>query len=231
MNDEAIPPLQTVEIETIPDRTADAAVIWLHGLGADGHDFEPIVPELGLPDDFALRFVFPHADTRPVTVNGGAVQRAWYDIGMDFDRDFDEVGIRRSAEQVEALIAAERARGIAANRIVLAGFSQGGAMAYHVGLRHPEPLAGILVLSGYLLLSEQLGAEASDAQRSTPILQCHGMFDPVVPIPLAELGAAQVRDAGFPIDWKSYSVAHGLNLPEIADISAWLCDRLYHSPA
>ena len=216
--------LQCVEIETGAEPTA--CVIWLHGLGADGHDFEPIVPELGLPADLPVRFVFPHAPTRPVTLNQGMVMRAWYDIDLEFNRDHDEQGMRDSARQVEALIAAEKARGFPSERMVLAGFSQGGAVAYHVALRHAEPLAGILVLSAYLLLADRLTDEASEANKTTPILQCHGTFDPVVPIALGEASAKAVRQVGYDLTWKTYPAPHGVHPDEVRDIGNWLTERL-----
>ena len=170
--------LETIEIET--GASPRAAVIWLHGLGADGHDFEPIVPELGLPAAPALRFVFPHAPLQAVTMNGGAVMRAWYDVTGDGRQD--AAGIRASQARVEALIARERARGVAARSIVLAGFSQGGAVALQTGLRHPERLAGILALSSYLPLPDTLAHEASEANRDVPIFMAHGTQDPVIPL-------------------------------------------------
>ena len=170
--------LEALEIETGP--SPRAAVIWLHGLGADGHDFEPIVPELGMPAAPAVRFVFPHAPLQPVAINRGAVMRAWYDVTGDGRQDAE--GIRASQVRVEALIARERARGIAARSIVLAGFSQGGAMALHTGLRYPERLAGILALSCYLPLPETLEREASQATRDVPIFMAHGTQDPVIPL-------------------------------------------------
>ena len=218
--------LQFVEIETGAEPTA--SVIWLHGLGADGHDFKPIVPELGLPADLPVRFVFPHAPPRPVTLNNGMVMRAWYDI-IDLDvsnRDHDEQGVRDSARQVEALIAAEKARGFASERIVLAGFSQGGAIAYHVALRHAEPLAGLLVLSAYLLLADRLIDEASEANKPTPILQCHGTLDPMIPMAHGEASANAVRQAGYDLTWKTYPVPHGVHPDEVRDIGHWLTERL-----
>ena len=218
--------LECVEIET--GREPTACVIWLHGLGADGHDFEPIVPELGLPADLPVRFVFPHAQPRPVTLNGGMVMRAWYDIiVLDVsNRDHDEQGVRDSARQVEALIAAEKARGFSSERIVLAGFSQGGAIAYHVALRHAEPLAGLLVLSAYLLLADRLTDEASEANKPIPILQCHGSFDPMIPMAHGEASAKAVRQAGYDLTWKTYPAPHGLHPDEIRDIGHWLTERL-----
>lgn len=204
----------------------DGVVVWLHGLGADGHDFEPIVPELGLPDDLSLRFVFPHAPVRPVTLNHGFEMRAWYDIkGMEFRRDEDEPGIRASHSAVNALVDAEIARGVPAERIVIAGFSQGGAMAYQVGLRHPQPFAGVLVLSAYLLLEDTLDAEAPPANRAVPILQCHGTADPVVPLAMGDHARQHLQEKGYGVDWHTYPVGHGLHPDEVRTVGRWLTKR------
>lgn len=213
--------LDAVEIETAPDPVA--AVIWMHGLGADGHDFEPIVPELGLPKRSAIRFVFPHAPLRPVTINQGHVMRAWYDIrALAGVRREDEPGVRQSARQIEALVERERRRGIAAGRLVLAGFSQGGAMALHVGLRHAERLAGVLALSCYLPLASTLGAERSAVNRDVPIFWAHGIHDPMIPLAMAEHGREQVAALGYPIEWHQYAMPHSVCAEEIADIAHWL---------
>jgi phospholipase/carboxylesterase len=213
--------LDALEIETAPD--AEAAVIWMHGLGADGHDFEPIVPELGLRAWPAVRFVFPHAPLRPVTINQGQVMRAWYDIrALAGARREDEAGVRQSARQIEALIERERQRGIAPGRLVLAGFSQGGAMALHVGLRHPERLAGILALSCFLPLAGTLAAEAAAANRDVPIFWTHGTHDPLIPLALAEQGREQVAALGYRIEWRQYPMPHAVCAEEIADIARWL---------
>ena len=204
---------------------AEASVILLHGLGADGHDFAPIVPELGLGDK--VRFVFPHAPHRPVTINGGYVMRAWYDLtGTSFDAHEDEAGIRASSQQVEALIAREVERGVPAARIVLAGFSQGGAIALHAGLRHRQALAGILALSTYLPLRARLVAEASAAGREIPILMCHGTEDPIVPLALGEGSARLLREAGYSVEWRTYPMPHSVCPEEIADIAGWLAGVL-----
>jgi phospholipase/carboxylesterase len=211
-------PLPTVEIETGP--SPQAAIIWLHGLGADGHDFEPIVPELGLPASLPVRFVFPHAPLMPVTINGGAVMRAWYDVAGDGRQD--EAGIRAAQARVEALLAREKARGIRAVSIVLAGFSQGGAVALQTGLRYPERLAGILALSTYLPLADKLAAEASPANRAVPILMCHGIQDSVIPLSAATRSRDALRALGYAVDWREYPMPHAVCAEEIADIGRWL---------
>jgi phospholipase/carboxylesterase len=206
-----------------PATEATAAVIWLHGLGADGHDFVPIVPELKLPEDPGIRFVFPHAPVRPVTLNMGMRMRAWYDIRtLTAEGRADEAGLRESAALVESLIAAERARGIASRRIVVAGFSQGGALALHTALRHAEPLAGILALSAYLPLQAVLAPELAESNRATPIFMCHGQYDPVLPLALGLAACNWLRAAGYKVDWKEYPMQHQVCLPEIQDIAAWL---------
>ena len=207
-----------------PATAAAASVIWLHGLGADGHDFVPIVPELGLP---AARFVFPHAPVRPVTLNMGMRMRAWYDIKtLTAEGRADEEGIRASVALAQRYVAAERAAGIASNRIVLAGFSQGGAIALHAGLRHAEPLAGIIGLSTYLPLQATLARELSEANRATPILMCHGIYDPVLPAQLGAMARGWLRELGYAVEWHEYPMQHQVCLPEIQDIAAWLRARL-----
>jgi phospholipase/carboxylesterase len=208
----------TVKMET--GASPQAAIIWLHGLGADGHDFEPIVPELGLPASLSVRFVFPHAPLMPVTINGGAVMRAWYDVAGDGRQD--EAGIRASQARVEALLTREKARGIRAASIVLAGFSQGGAVALQTGLRHPERLAGILALSTYLPLADKLAAEASPANRAVPILMCHGIQDSVIPLSAATRSRDALRALGYAVDWREYPMPHAVCAEEIADIGRWL---------
>lgn len=204
-----------------------ASVIWLHGLGADGHDFEPIVPELGLPADRSIHFVFPHAPVRPVTLNGGMAMRAWYDIAsLDARRDEDQDGILESARQVSALIDRECARGVSSERIVLAGFSQGGAMAGYVGVRYPERLAGLVILSAYLLLPERLESERSDANRSTPIFAAHGQYDPVVPLAWGEANRTALADAGYPVEWGVYPTAHSVERSEIDALGQWFRARV-----
>lgn len=202
-------------------------VIWLHGLGADGWDFVPIVRELPLPDSLALRFIFPHAPEQPVTINNGFVMRAWYDIAMnDIARLPDEGGIRASQAAVERLIARERDRGIDPSRIVLAGFSQGGAIALQAGLRHANRLAAVVALSTYLPLEESLAAEASAANRATPIFMAHGTEDPVVPLALAERSAQALRRHGYEVEWHSWPMPHAVCAEEITALGAFLA-RIY----
>jgi phospholipase/carboxylesterase len=210
--------LDTIEVETGP--APRAAIIWLHGLGADGHDFEPIVPELSLPPATAVRFVFPHAPIQAVTINGGARMRAWYDIGHDGRQD--AAGIRASQSRVEALIARERGRGVAAHRIVLAGFSQGGAIALHTGLRHPDPLAGVLALSTYLPLADTLEKEASAAARDVPIFMAHGVEDPLIPLARAAQSRDRLSALGYRVEWHEYPMPHSVCAEEIRDIGVWL---------
>ena len=218
-------PLQAVELETGP-RPA-ASVIWLHGLGADGHDFEPIVPELDLPPAPAVRFVFPHAPAIPVTLNGGMVMRAWYDVyGLDGPRREDEAGVRASQARVEALLAREKARGVTAARIVLAGFSQGGAVALQTALRHGERLAGVLALSTYLPLAAALSAEASPANHDVPIFMAHGAQDPVIPLDRAARSRDRLAGLGYAVEWHEYPMPHSVCGEEIADVGAWLRARL-----
>ncbi|GAA0414168.1 alpha/beta hydrolase [Massilia aurea] len=213
--------LDNIEIETAPNPTI--AVVWLHGLGADGNDFVPLVRELDLTGLPGIRFVFPHANTMPVTINGGYVMRSWYDIvATDLTRREDEGGLRASQLQVEALIAREKARGIPASRIILAGFSQGCAMTLQTGLRHPEKLAGMLCLSGYLPLSSVAGAERSEASLGTPIFMAHGVQDPVVPFARAEESRKVVEALGYQVEWHAYPMQHTLCLEEVQDISAWI---------
>ena len=210
-----------VEIET--GRNPQAAVIWLHGLGADGHDFEPIVPELVQRSERALRFVFPHAPMRPVTLNAGYVMRAWYDIiAIDRRAAEDESGIRASQTLITELIRRENGRGIATERIVLAGFSQGGAMALYSGTRYGERLAGIIGLSCYQLLAGRFAAERDPANQATPIFVAHGTEDPVVPPALGEATCRQLQAAGYTVEWHAYSMPHSVCPQEVADIAAWL---------
>jgi phospholipase/carboxylesterase len=213
--------LPAVEIE--PERAADAAVILMHGLGADGHDFETLVFELKLPPGSAIRWIFPHAPIRPVTLNGGMPMRAWFDIiGLDRRSEEDEAGIRASGEGIRALVRRERERGIPADRIVLAGFSQGGAMALHTALRETERLAGVLALSTYLPLEGTLEAEAHPANAAVPLFLAHGTEDPIVPIALGETVRDRLRSQGHDVEWHTYPMPHSVCAEEVADIRAWL---------
>jgi phospholipase/carboxylesterase len=210
-----------------PSGPADAAVIWLHGLGADGHDFEPIVPALGLPADSGVRFIFPHAPYRSITINNGMRMRAWYDItGSEMARREDEAGIRASEVIVRGLIEEQAARGIPTRRIILAGFSQGGAVALHSGLRYESPLGGIIALSTYLPLPDRLADEAHPANRGTPILMIHGTEDGVIPPFLGKRSYDRLAQQGYPVEWRSYPMAHSVIADEIDAISQWLRGRL-----
>ena len=213
--------LENIEIETAPN--PQFAIIWLHGLGADGNDFVPIVRELDLAGLPGIRFVFPHAKTMPVTINGGYVMRAWYDItGAELTRREDEGGLRASQRDVEALIAREKERGIPASRIILAGFSQGCAMTLQTGLRHPEKLAGMLCLSGYLPLAPVTAAERTEANLQTPIFMAHGRQDHVVPFLRAEQSRDALQALGYQVEWHAYQMQHSLCLEEVQDISKWI---------
>jgi phospholipase/carboxylesterase len=212
--------VDTVELESAS--APDAAVIWLHGLGADGHDFEPVVPELRLPRELRVRFVFPNAPVRPVTINMGMPMRAWYDILQLGGGREDEAGIRASQALLEALIARERARGVDAKRIVLAGFSQGGAIALHTGLRHSERLAGILALSTYLPLAGSVAAERSALCGEVPIFMAHGSVDDMIPIDRARQSRQALGRLGCKVEWHEYPMPHAVCGEEIADIAAWL---------
>ncbi len=217
--------LPYVEIESAPQPTA--AVIWLHGLGADGHDFASLVPELDLSGCPPIRFIFPHAPSMPVTVNGGYVMPAWYDIlGPNLISQQDAAGIQSSERAIMALIAHEVARGTPAEHIVLAGFSQGCAMALHTGLRLPQRLAGIMALSGYLPLADRITAERHPANAQTPIFMAHGTQDPVVVIARGEASRDALAALGQPVAWHSYPMPHSLHPQEIADISAFLAQVL-----
>jgi phospholipase/carboxylesterase len=200
------------------------SIIWMHGLGADGNDFVPVVDELGLPADASVRFIFPHAREMPVTWNGGYVMRSWYDIVSveDDARHADVAGVLASRERIRALIAAERARGVPSNRIVLAGFSQGGAMAYTVGMTHPERLAGIIALSTYIPVPGLVRDELSPVNLGLPIFAGHGTQDNVVPYALGERARDAAISAGFPVQWQAYPMPHSVCLEEIVDIGQWI---------
>ncbi len=205
----------------------DCAVIWLHGLGADGHDFEPIVPQLGLPPELSVRFIFPHAPARPVTINGGYIMPAWYDIRRsDLGIEHDLEGIAESTRSIGLLIEQQEMQGIDSQRIVLAGFSQGAAMALHVGLLWPRTLAGIIGLSGYLLLPETLDKRITPAARRTPVFLAHGINDPVVPFELGELALARLKRLGLQVAWHAYPMGHEVCTDEIRAIGRWLQEIL-----
>lgn len=206
-----------------PPETATASVIWLHGLGADGHDFEPIVAELGDAVTRNVRYVFPHAPRIPVTINGGMVMRAWYDISdTDLANRADESGVRASAGIVEGLIEEELAKGLASTRILLAGFSQGGAIALHTGIRYEKPLAGILALSTYLPLQEAAAGEIREANRNIPIFLAHGSQDPVIPLALSERSRQFLASLGYPVQCHTYPMPHSVCPEEIRDMAIWL---------
>jgi phospholipase/carboxylesterase len=211
--------LEAIELETGKGPTT--SIIWLHGLGADGHDFEAIVPELDLPA-IPIRFVFPHAPMRPVTINAGMVMRAWYDVSDAAIRREDEAGVRASQACLEALIGREKERGTSANRLLLAGFSQGGAIALHTGLRHRERLAGVMALSCYLPVADKLAAEAHPANRGVPVFMGHGSEDPIVALARAVESREMLRREGYAVEWHDYRMPHSVCLEEIHDISAWL---------
>lgn len=216
--------LETIEIETAPEPTA--SIIWMHGLGADGNDFVPLAHELDLAAASPVRFVFPHAPMQPVTINNGYVMRAWYDVRAgDLEgrsRQADENGVRASQVAIGRLIEREIGRGVAVERIVLAGFSQGGAVALQTGLRHPETLAGVLALSTYLPLAESFGAEATSANRDTPVFMAHGTHDGVVPYPMGARSRDLLVQNGYDVEWHEYPMPHSVCLEEIRDIGAWL---------
>ena len=213
--------LPAIELETAPQPAA--SVIWLHGLGADGNDFVPVVRELKLPRDMAIRFVFPHAPVRPVTINNGVKMRAWYDItAADLNNRADLAGVKQSQLQVEALIAREVERGIRSARIVLAGFSQGGAVALYTGLRHAQRLAGIMALSTYLIGADALAIEAASVNRGVPIFMAHGTADPIVRFDWGNASRRALIEAGYGVDWQTYGIEHSVCMEEIDAVSAWL---------
>ncbi len=214
-------PLETIEVETSPK--PNAAVIWLHGLGADGHDFEPVVPEIVRGKERAWRFVFPHAPHRPVTINGGMSMRAWYDIaGLDRTAAEDAVGFRETDAHVRQLIGSEIARGIPASRVVLAGFSQGGAVSLYTATRYEERLAGVMALSCYLPFASSLSAERAPANQGTPIFMAHGLSDPMLPIGMGLSSRDFLKKLGYAVEWHQYPMAHSVCQAEIADIREFL---------
>jgi phospholipase/carboxylesterase len=218
------PVLETLEIE--PEQPATASVIWMHGLGADARDFYSVPSQLGLPVDLSVRYIFPDAPKIPVTINMRMIMRAWYDVtGMD-RRDQDEKRIRQSAAWIDELVKRENERGVPTNHVVLAGFSQGGALALFAGVRYPEALAGVMCLSGYLLLDETLVKEASAANRKTSIFQAHGTDDPVVPYALGRGSCDLLKTEGFRVDWNEYPMGHSVCMEELQDVGRWLGEVL-----
>lgn len=213
-------------IETTTGNKPAWSVIWLHGLGADGHDFAPIVPELVRRDWPAIRFVFPHAPVRPVTINGGARMRAWYDIlNLSLDQRADETGVRESIKEVDALITRERDRGVPSSRVLLAGFSQGAAIALATGLRREAGLAGVIALSGYLPMAATTAAEATDAGKATPVFLGHGSQDPMVPMSLGQRSRDMLKTLGVSTTWRDYPMPHSVCADEIRDIGDWMAAR------
>ena len=210
-------------LELTTHQSPNASVIWLHGLGADGHDFVPIVKELHLPHSMAVRFIFPHAPLQPVSINNGMVMRAWYDIATEnLERKPDNQGVLQSTVAINELIALEMTRGIAHNRIILAGFSQGGAIALTAGTRYPETLGGIMALSTYLPMPEELTTKASRANQQIPILMVHGEQDSVIPIALAKASFSALTAQGYAVQWQQYPMTHSVCGEELGVISAWL---------
>lgn len=214
-------------VEVNPKLPAKAVVVWLHGLGDSGNGFAPIVPELKLPEHLAIRFIFPHAPVRPVTINNGMKMRAWYDISsLDFNNRADGQGVKESAALVEQLIQSEMAKGIAADKIVLAGFSQGGVIALHLGTRIQHKLAGIMSLSSYMSEPEKLLKEAHDANKTTPIFIAHGIQDDVVPVFMGNAARQVLASNNYPVEWHEYPMQHNVCVQELKDISTWLQQHL-----
>lgn len=214
-------------LEIVVGNSPSAAIIWLHGLGADGYDFRPIIPELGLPEHLSVRFVFPHAPVRPVTINGGMKMRAWYDISaMDLSQGEDEKGIAESAAYVETLVKREQERGIATDRIIIAGFSQGGAVSLYYLTRFSSDVAGVIALSCYLPLMRDLDREIAQSNIGIPVWMGHGSADTVVPMSLGEFSRDRLRETGFEVEWHEYAMPHSVSPSEVQDISRWLQMRL-----
>lgn len=210
-------------IELTTDHNPAAAIIWMHGLGADGNDFVPVVKELNLPEDKPVRFIFPHAPMRPITINNGYVMRGWYDLGMVAGQlTSKEDDIRASQQAVEALIEREIERGIAPEKIILAGFSQGGVIALHTALRYPKRLGGILALSTYLALANSLSNERSEANATIPIYMAHGTQDPIIPLVMATNSRNELQRLGYQVEWHDYVMQHSLCMEEIESIGQWL---------
>lgn len=217
--------LKTIQIET--QENPDSAVIWLHGLGANGNDFAPIIPELGLPDNLAIRFIFPHAPVRPITINQGYQMPGWYDIiSNDIVSGEDEQGILETSQVIAQMCQQQESDGISSKRIILAGFSQGGAIALHCGIHYPNPLAGIMALSTYLPLQSSLKKDVHDANIETDIFMAHGMADDVVATQFGKQSYQYLKEAGYPIHWHEYAMPHSVCAEEITDIGLWLQDRL-----
>ena len=209
-------------VELGPEQ-ANYSIIWLHGLGANGHDFEPIVPELQLPASAKIRFIFPHAPPQPVTINSGMIMPAWYDIvSPDLAQQEDETGIRQSQQHIDALIQRENSRGVVSENIIVAGFSQGGAIALQTSLRYPHRLGGVMALSSYLPLVQSFQLEISEANQQLPIFMAHGSHDPIVPLPLGEDSRHWLEQHGYQPEWKTYYMEHSVCPEEITDISRWL---------
>ncbi len=209
-------------VQQDPETQPLASVIWMHGLGADGNDFSPVPPYLGLPDDLPVRYVFPHAPKISVTFNQGLVMPAWYDVRSLDPQGQDEYGIQQSARRIRSLIEREVGLGIAPNRIVLAGFSQGAAMALFTGLRYPETLAGIMALSGYLVVADKMVAESDESNRDTPIFQAHGLHDPMLPVAMGRQSRDILMQAGYRVEWHEYAMAHEVCMEQFKDIGGWL---------
>src|SRR3990167_8764281 len=218
----------SLEFLTIePKQPAKISVIWLHGLGADGHDFYSLVPELHLPQETAIRFIFPHAPVRKITMNSNMPMRGWYDIySLESFALEDQAGIEQSQQLIIEFIEQEKQRGMRSNQIVLAGFSQGGAMSLYTGLRYPEPLAGILALSCYLPLPHHFSPKQHSANAKVPILMAHGIYDPLLPIQLAEQTYQYLKNLKYPIGWHQYPMEHQVCTDEIRDITRWLTEKL-----
>lgn len=209
-----------------PEEQATASVIWLHGLGADGHDFEPLVPQLKL-EQHSIRFIFPHAPAQPITINNGMVMPAWYDItSMDLTDGQDEAGVEKSEQLILQWIEHEIEAGIAHERIILAGFSQGGAIVLHTGLRYPQKLGGIIALSTYLPLADRFEEENSYQHNDLSIFMGHGNYDPVIPIAAGEHSAARIKSGGYTVEWHDYPMEHSVNNQEVADIANWISKQL-----
>lgn len=214
-------------IEVNPTTSPIATVIWLHGLGADGSDFIDIVPQLQFSSDFPIRFVFPHAPMRPVTINNGYVMRAWFDVfGFEERSRQDEKGLEEAQLQIANLIQQEKSHGIASDKIILGGFSQGGALALHCGLRNPDKLAGIVALSTYLPVADKLPLEINQRNRSTQILMAHGIYDPIIPLHFGQTSCEFLKKLGYQVDWHTYPIEHTVSEQEIQDIKTWFIKLL-----